>query len=1478
MDRPDYEHARKALLATEDVEITGLVRVLDAVFRSEKWRPLATTLSNEAELLATVRRQFPSSFARKFEGWIDAETEFQEALTRAGDPGLSEAARDRAEQAASRRFRDAFLEMWACWLQIVHFMPFILIAALRRLDDETLKQSAAKELSMALYHYKTFYEKYENERKREADQLHLMIFLSRLYRRLAVGGKLDADFVFAPLLSDAEGQRQDLVPERFDAVMRLVLQVRNRIIHGRVENHPAAITGQVNELVKWCFLDIIAALTPIGRTFALTYVRQLTLSGNVAEVEALDFSGTEGPHEARYQLDATPQSDEDAFVDHRLYFINRARQMGTGASAATALTPRDYLDLTPFLIPERLRSGELEPGERRRMVFALQQYLEPLERLLFSELGGTTQRTLQADPQDIEARLLLEKIDLFKTRARQLTAQITIKEGRHANLGGVRAQLWLIARGHLASLMNVQGLSADGDAALSAETASLRQVYDERLYVEPPAGSIVSDFLKSPQRALLLVGGSGFGKSNLLIHHFLQRQRTGGLGVFLSARQFDLADFRADLVSKLASQIASDWKSLTDIDDFLDENGETLTIFIDALNEFSGPGGPLALLADMIATIGTETAIRRCKIVATCRSETWLRYRQQYGGAQPLDPALFLAPGGDAVRVTGFEDETLRREMFARYQVHYALRPARYEDLSPAVRELIAQPFMTALIAETYANSGSAPARHIPRDLDYYALFVQLTARKLADAQILLPASDILGREKLPEEIEDFCALIAEQIYHRLTSDDPAIASSTNRDALPADQVDKSQALQPYIRGTGLISVLEIVLQIGLLDRIQISRRNATGRVVSTGALIFFHDQYTQYWLAFAYQRGILGWLDDAALSDNGRLEAITRQIDDIVTRAVRAPILAGALDHWLRMNLENFHEGRLDPIIPLLNRLAAHDSPAVQFSLLHLVNTLILHRYLPAPDVYAPIFRSGSDRLRAVLVDSFVAFWPALPPAAARAFIDACDPDRDTETLARLGDIFSLHLRLQPDLVVDYLGETLSPLTLASIAEPRRIWRQFKFALQFAIFGAMSNFDQPASLTAIRSFFRSKYRFLVDFLAGKNEGFVLARLARRSFRDFLFARFEAFGVEQWDKFIVSMSESGNDRFFVTHLGVNQHDILRSFLPYVIALHNDDYTTLTLTPGSPFRSLMLQMLDYRPTSIIGYNATLCLPSVLLRAEWSVSEELVMELIRRRSPAALFYGNLLLANLSYSDPSRAPACLALMKTQIVPFLLAENLAWDWSIVFCVAALDVEVMWPDFQAILEQIFDHFDRIDEGPGSTTFVEALYKVCYCHDISLGRHVIEFLISDRARFLGPRWRDCSLQVFAAMLARSPETLRQVFAAENVDEAIIREARGRQSEEIIKQSRLFPFQVDLNRFLAWLYIAEPRLRRIVVKDFIGSLAMGESVKDFAAGVRQTLVAFIDYFFGKHPEEMAAGPVSEAEIEANVAANRARRKE
>src|SRR5581483_8962520 len=143
-------------------------------------------------------------------------------------------------------FRDSFLEMWTCWLQIVHFLPFILMASLRRLDDAALRQHAARELAQALYHYRTFYEKYQNERRREADQLHLLVFLNKLFRRLSREGVLDEDFLFRPLMAGAKGF-EAVFPERFDANMRLLHQVRNCVIHGRVENRPPDVTRPINE-------------------------------------------------------------------------------------------------------------------------------------------------------------------------------------------------------------------------------------------------------------------------------------------------------------------------------------------------------------------------------------------------------------------------------------------------------------------------------------------------------------------------------------------------------------------------------------------------------------------------------------------------------------------------------------------------------------------------------------------------------------------------------------------------------------------------------------------------------------------------------------------------------------------------------------------------------------------------------------------------------------------------------------------------------------------------------------------------------------------------------------------------------------------------------------------------------------------------------------------------------------------------------
>jgi hypothetical protein len=73
-----------------------------------------------------------------------------------------------------------------------------------------------------------------------------------------------------------------------------------------------------------------------------------------------------------------------------------------------------------------------------------------------------------------------------------------------------------------------------------------------------------------------------------------------------------------------------------------------------------------------------------------------------------------------------------------------------------------------------------------------------------------------------------------------------------------------------------------------------------------------------------------------------------------------------------------------------------------------------------------------------------------------------------------------------------------------------------------------------------------------------------------------------------------------------------------------------------------------------------------------------------------------------------------------------------------------------------------------------------------------------------------------------------------------------------------------------------VYVGEPRLRRTVIKYFVGSLATGDSIEDFSTGVRQTVVALMRVFFGgdaTRTHEVPAGPLSFDDIEAATLAAR-----
>src|SRR5262249_59440297 len=164
---------------------------------------------------------------------------------------------------------------------------------------------------------------------------------------------------------------------------------------------------------------------------------------SAAAASALDFPGTDGPRDVRYPVSSLPQLDDFSFVDLRLYLITREPRAG-GDQGVEALEPRQYLDMTPFLIAERLRDpaslGNLSAADSKRLLFALQQYLEPLSQLTFAELGGSGKRSLGGGQDGGESRLLLEKIIGFKVRISQLSAQFQLKDGASVTVHSARQQ------------------------------------------------------------------------------------------------------------------------------------------------------------------------------------------------------------------------------------------------------------------------------------------------------------------------------------------------------------------------------------------------------------------------------------------------------------------------------------------------------------------------------------------------------------------------------------------------------------------------------------------------------------------------------------------------------------------------------------------------------------------------------------------------------------------------------------------------------------------------------------------------------------------------------------------------------------------------------------------------------------------------------------------------------------------------------
>jgi energy-coupling factor transporter ATP-binding protein EcfA2 len=245
--------------------------------------------------------------------------------------------------------------------------------------------------------------------------------------------------------------------------------------------------------------------------------------------------------------------------------------------------------------------------------------------------------------------------------------------------------------------------------------------------------------MASERRALLIVGKSGIGKTNLLCHYFLKLRQRNEAALFINARDLRDADLRGLIESRLLRRLSRSG-TLDDLDRELENRHQRIIILLDAVNEYNQAGeGPLTLLESVLRFVQDDHLFRQIRIIATCRREIWDIYKQD-NGPYPLDPAFFFPGDGDAMLLTGFTDAD-RETLYAEYQRHYHLKPVDFHELSSQVKHLIQQPLMMSVIAETYDNREArdeAASRTISQHLDSFAIFGELTKRKIEDAYLLL--------------------------------------------------------------------------------------------------------------------------------------------------------------------------------------------------------------------------------------------------------------------------------------------------------------------------------------------------------------------------------------------------------------------------------------------------------------------------------------------------------------------------------------------------------------------------------------------------------------------------------------------------------------------------------------------------------------------------------------------------------------------
>lgn len=996
--------------------------------------------------------------------------------------------------------------------------------------------------------------------------------------------------------------------------------------------------------------------------------------------------------------------------------------------------------------------------------------------------------------------------------------------------GRVLQKTWQISLDHLSSVLNPEEYDESAQLILETNTDMQPKKFSEALFVSPKEIRFLEDFFGSEKRGIIFVGKSGVGKSNLICISFLQQRREKAFAIFVDARRLKDANikefFRSSVIERIEEQC-----DISDFDHYLESIQRKIILFIDAVNEYSSTEGPIGLLKNIIHFVEDINTFRNVRIIASCRLEVWNQYKEDIEREiNVLDKNLFLTDFGDAITITGFEEEKEREILFNRYQKYYHLLPEKYEYQSQTFKDLIKYPFMMRIIAETYYNpiqeldndDRELKKQIIPKNLNFFALFRLLTDRKISDAQRLLSKQD-WNRKKgtFAKNFEDCLLGFADLLYQRLTETSESGNSHLNNsdieyngisiyddrtDSLPEISLNNDNNFNKFMKDFSdetTISVFETIIQVGLIEKTSIVEYDFSGNKKEGIAYKFYHDQYTQYCLGAIYNEKIIKKISSEILKKDRRsTENTIDKIKSILDNSKYAPVLEGALDHWFYNNMSNGERSISDFLVILFNYLSTNESGSVKFYVSSFLYSLIEKNIIEPKKLFKTIFEQGNFQLKKCLVDYIPQLWPDMSSECFRSLIESCEDENDDTILRCIGDVFADLFLFEPQRVIKFMDVTLHgfdrkklSLVKDGIFDRNNFIKHISFILKFSLKAVLTNFSDMEKMDILREFLRKKFRYIIDaaLLSNNKRSYSIKSMLR----SVIYRKLEYNGINQWDQTVAS--QGGNNTFFIEDNSLVQRDVLYEYYKYVIDFHNGHIELLPLDKESHFRKITVQMMNYRDGSIIGYVATVILAAVI-KDNREILNDIIDELIACNSKSSRHFTSLLLIILSLMNKDKCDTILDIYLNKFLPHIVSSSDYIGYSVILNVASIDIDRYWEYVVKILDYICEILTNTHDTEKISILEDNLPFCCFLPEIKIGTNIIHYMIKEDF-FDKPLWRTCVLKVLAGLLARSPKILNDLLIKEGIDISIVNEVRPLINEKMLEMKDIKSYHYSWNEFV-----------------------------------------------------------------------------